>query len=118
MTDGVIRTLTDKEQVVPMIEKVQANPAGLNNPEKLLADTGYFSEMNVVACWKAGIEPLIAVKRDEHHPDWRERFTEATPLADNATPVETMKHALKALFLLKVTYGVFSYILIRSSLFA
>lgn len=93
----VTQATNDKEQVVPMIEKVQANPEGLNNPETLLADTGYFSEKNVVACRKAGIEPLIAVKRDEHHPDWRERFTEPAPVADNATPVETMRHALKTL---------------------
>ena len=46
-------------------------------------------------CVAAKIEPLIAVKRDEHHPDWRDRFTEPLPLADDASPVETMKHKLK-----------------------
>jgi hypothetical protein len=45
----------------------------------------------------AGIEPLIAVKRDQHHPDrdWRERFTEPAPLAEGASPGEAMRHALK-----------------------
>lgn len=85
----------DKEQVEPMVKKMQANPEGLNRPDTLLADTGYYSEKNVTACIAAGIEPLIAVKREEHHPGWRERFTEPAPLAENATPVEIMNHKLK-----------------------
>jgi IS5 family transposase len=79
-----------------MVEKMRANPAGLNQPDTLLADTGYFSEKNVETCVKAKIRPLIAVKRDEHHPAWRERFTEPGPLAEDASAVDTMKHALKA----------------------
>ena len=34
-------------------------------------DTGFYSEKNIKACEAAGIVPLIAVARDEHHPDWR-----------------------------------------------
>ena len=67
----------DKEQVEPMVVKMQANPAGLNQPDTLLADTGYFSQKNVAACNAARITPLIAVKRDEHHQAWRERFIDA-----------------------------------------
>ncbi|MBP8081194.1 MAG: IS1182 family transposase [Arenimonas sp.] len=91
----VTQATNDKEQVEPMVEKVQANPEGLNRPETWLADTGYYSEKNVVTCLAADIEPLIAVKRDEHHPGWRERFTEPAPLAGEASPVDAMKHALK-----------------------
>jgi transposase/IS5 family transposase len=91
----VTQATNDKEQVEPMVAKVQANPAGLNQPDILLADTGYFSQNNVEACIEAKITPLIAVKRDAHHPAWRERFTEPTPLDGDASPVETMTHALK-----------------------
>ena len=91
----VTQASNDKEQVEPMVEKVRANPEGLDRPTTWLADTGYYSEKNVSVCVAAGIEPLIAVKRDEHHPGWRERFTEPAPLADEATAVETMKHKLK-----------------------
>ena len=91
----VTQAANDKEQIVPMIGKLQANPDGLNQPERLLADTGYFSEKNVRACVDAGITPLIAVRREEHHPHWRERFTEPEPLLPSATHVEQMKHALK-----------------------
>jgi transposase len=91
----VTQATNDKEQVEPMMEKMQANPEGLNQPDTILADTGYFSQKNVTACNTAKITPLIAVKRDEHHPEWRERFTEPVPLATDASPVEAMKHALK-----------------------
>src|SRR3989338_8875326 len=91
----VTQATNDKEQVEPMVAKMQANPAGLNQPDTLLADTGYFSQKNVTACVEAKITPLIAVKRDEHHPQWRERFTEPAPLAGDASPVDAMKHALK-----------------------
>jgi hypothetical protein len=91
----VTQASNDKQQVEPMVAKIQANPEGLNQPETWLADTGYYSEKNVTACVAADIEPLIAVKRDEHHPGWRERFTEPEALGHDATPVETMKHKLK-----------------------
>lgn len=85
----------DKEQVVPMLAKIQALPAGLNQPQHMLADSGFYSENNVDACKAAGIEPLIAVGRDQHHPHWRNRFEQPLPLTQPATHVEQMKHALK-----------------------
>ncbi len=91
----VTQATNDKEQVEPMLAKVQAKPEGLNQPKTWLADTGYYSAKNVAACLAANSEPLIAVQRDEHHPDWRERFTEPLPLAGDASPVEIMKHTLK-----------------------
>jgi transposase len=95
LASHVTQATNDKEQITPMVAKVQANLEGVNRPTIWLADTGYYSEKNVGACVAAGIEPLIAVKREAHHPDWRERFTEPAPLADDATPLETMKHNLK-----------------------
>jgi transposase len=87
----------DKQQVTPMVKKMQANPEGLNQPNTLLADTGYFSEKNVETCIEAKITPLIAVKRDAHHPKWRDRFTEPDVLAEDASSVDAMKHALKTI---------------------
>jgi hypothetical protein len=92
----VTQAANDKQQVVPMLERVQALPTGLNQPEQFLADTGYFSADNVAACEQAGIEPLIAVKRDHHHPQWAERFNEPPELPDNPTPAQRMTHRLKA----------------------
>lgn len=71
------RAANDKEQVIPMNREAPANPEGLK--PCLLVDTDYFSEKNVVACVNAGITPLIAVKREEHHPNWRERLRSLSP---------------------------------------
>ena len=38
--------------------------------------------------------PLIALAREDHHPHWRERHTEPTPLPEGATPMQTMAHRL------------------------
>jgi transposase len=92
----VTQAPNDKEQVVPMIEKLQTLPEGLNTPERFLGDCGYYSEHNVEVCERAGIEPMIAVKRDPHHPHWSERFSEpATEPDSTATPLERMCHRLK-----------------------
>jgi IS5 family transposase len=85
----------DKEQVEPMVARIQALPEGLNRPATLLADTGFFSEKNVEVCQAAKINPLIAVGRDEHHPHWRSRFEESAAPPTSASHVEQMKHALK-----------------------
>ena len=62
----------DKEPLQPMLAAVRALPDGLNSPDCLLADNGFCSEANIVACQAAGIQPLIALQRDTHHPHWRE----------------------------------------------
>jgi hypothetical protein len=51
--------------------------------------------MNAKACIAAQMEPLIAVKRDKHYPDWRACFCEPETLAEGVGAVETMKHKLK-----------------------
>ena len=91
----VTQATNDKQQIQPALDKIKALPEGMNAPEKLLADTGYFSENNVNSCIKADVEPQISVGRDDHHPHWKERFSEPGPLKDDATPVEKMKHTLK-----------------------
>src|SRR5215213_4647343 len=91
----VSQATNDKQQLAPMLGKLAALPADLGKPETLLADTGYFSAANVQTCGAAGIEPLIALGREAHHPSLGERFAEAPPAPDNPTPVEAMAHRLK-----------------------
>lgn len=57
-------------------------------------DTGYFSKANVNICCERQITPLIALSREEHHPDPLTRFTEPPPLKEDATEVEKMRHLL------------------------
>ena len=92
---GLTQAPNDKEQVAPMLETLKAQAAVLGTAERLIADTGFSSEKNIKACEAAGIEPLIAVARDEHHPGWRERHSEPLPLPTDATPMQAMAHKLK-----------------------
>ena len=85
----------DKQQVQPMLDKLSALPASLGQARSLLADTGYCSANNIAACEEAGIDPYIAVAKDDHHPSWRERFTEPLPLESDATPMQKMAYKLK-----------------------
>src|SRR6201998_1426668 len=84
VASAVSQAPNDKQQLEPMLDKIEALPDELGKPECLLADTGYFSAANVAACAKAGIEPLIAKGRQPHHPPLAERFEE-TPAAPGDT---------------------------------
>src|SRR6204780_1756629 len=91
----VVQAPNDKQQLEPMLGKIEALPEELGACETLLADTGYFSAGNVEACEQAGIEPLIAMGRQPHHPPLQERFATAPPAPENPTPVAAMAHRLK-----------------------
>jgi transposase len=92
----VTQAANDKEQLVPMIEKIQALPKELGRVKRILADSGYLSEANVEKTEAAKIEPLIALGRSRHHVSWKQRFA-AAPKAppDSATPLQKMAHRLK-----------------------
>lgn len=92
---AVTQAANDKEQVVPMLARLSALPDSLGQVEQLLADTGFYSAKNVLACQRQGIDPFIAVKRDEHHPAPEARFTEPAALPAAATPAQHMGHKLK-----------------------
>jgi hypothetical protein len=87
----VVQAVNDQQPVRPMLAQLQALPAGLNGAKRRAAAAGSFSKDNVAA----GIEPLIAVTRDPHHPHGSERFREPPELAAAATPVERMTNRLK-----------------------
>jgi transposase len=91
----VVQAPNDKQQLEPMLDKIDALPDELGEPETLLADNGYFSAANVATCEAAGIEPLIAMGRQPHHPSLDERFAAPPPAPENPTPVEAMAHRLQ-----------------------
>jgi hypothetical protein len=91
----VVQASNDKQQVVPMLAKLDNLPDELGAIDTLLADTGYFSEANVQACGAAEIDPLIAMGRQPHHPPLAARFAPAPPPPNNPTPIEAMAHRLK-----------------------
>jgi transposase len=91
----VVQAPNDKQQLEPMLSQISVLPEAVGKPDVLLADNGYFSAANVMACQAAQIEPLIAPGRQTHHQSLRERFAEAPPAPDHPTPVEAMAHRLK-----------------------
>jgi len=95
IASNVVQAPNDKQQAEPMLAKIAALPEGLGKAETLLGDNGYFSEANVKACEAAGIEPLLAMGRDSHHPSLRERFAGAPAAPENPTPVEAMAYRLQ-----------------------
>lgn len=92
----VTQAANDKEQLAPMVQKLKALPKELGRTRRILADSGYASEKNVEGCAAAGIEPLIALKRERHHKTWRQRFAAAPePPPESATAMEKMRYRLK-----------------------
>jgi transposase len=91
----VVQAPNDKQQIEPMLKRIEALPADLGKPDTLLADNGYFSEANVALCAAAQIDPMIAQGRQPHYPPLSERFVEAPPAAENPTPLEAMSHRLQ-----------------------
>jgi transposase len=95
----VVQAPNDKQQLEPMLGKLAELPAELpaelGNVGALLADNGYFSEANVNACAAAGIEPVIAMGREAHHPSLAERFAEDPAPPEDPTPVAAMRQRLQ-----------------------
>ena len=92
VTTNTVQACNDKQQIEPILQQLKALPVELGKPVYLVTDTGYFSSANVKACAEQNITPLIAVKREEHHPEPMARFTEPPPLKEDATEVEQMRH--------------------------
>jgi transposase len=91
----VVQAPNDKQQLVPMLDKIAALPDELGKVSGLLADNGYFSEANVNACAAAAVDPVIAIGREAHHLGLDERFAEGPPSPADATPLVAMAHRLK-----------------------
>ena len=92
----VTQAVNDKEQLVPMLKKLKALPKELGRTRRILADSGYASEKSVEGCAAAGIEPLIALKRQRHHQTWRQRFAAGPkPPPQSASAMDKMRYRLK-----------------------
>ena len=95
LATDVVQAPNDKQQLVPMLGKIAALPDELGKVGALLADNGYLSEDNVNACAAAGIDPVIAMRREAHHLGLDERFADAPPPPEDPTPLAAMAHRLQ-----------------------
>ncbi len=82
----VTQAPNDKNQVEPMLDKLEAVKQHAGACKTLLADTGFHSADNLAACEKAGIEPIIATGRRPHHPPLSERLQTAPAAPEASTP--------------------------------
>ena len=82
----------DKQEALPTLDAI---PAEIGKPKAAAMDNGYFSEANIAACQKRGIEAYIATGREAHHKDWRTFFAELPdPPGEAASPKEKMAYKL------------------------
>lgn len=71
-----------------------ALPAVLGEVQSLITDNGFFSQANVIACDDAGVQPLLALKRESHHRPVMERLASDAPESQTTDPVVQMAHRL------------------------
>lgn len=94
VTAHVSQACNDKRDVQPTLEAIRALPEELGQVQSLMADNGYCSQANAQACQDAGIEPLLAIKRESHHQPVLERFAPDAPTPETADPLVRMVHRL------------------------
>tara|TARA_R110002094_G_scaffold136477_1_gene128190 strand:- start:435 stop:980 length:546 start_codon:yes stop_codon:yes gene_type:complete len=94
LTSDVVQDTNDKKQIDPALQHLGQLPEVLGKVETLLADSGYYSEVNEKACAAAGIAPLIAPGRERHHRSFKERFAAAPPAPHEPTALQAMIHQL------------------------
>jgi transposase len=65
LAQHVTATAPDVNELIPAVKRMRRQLRA--KPKKVLADAGYWSEANVQALEKMGIEPLIATERRKHN---------------------------------------------------
>ena len=86
----VTQETNDKMQLIPMVEQIVTNLE--QKPEKVSADTGYFSQANVTDGSVKDVDLYIATGRDKHG-DTVETITDPPP--PDVSPKEKMRHKLQ-----------------------
>ncbi|MGB0064532.1 MAG: IS1182 family transposase [Terracidiphilus sp.] len=86
----VTQQTNDKHQLLPMIAQIVTNLG--QKPEKVSADTGYFSESNVTDESVKNVDLYIATGRDKHGDAVE---TSCGPPAPGASPKEAMRKKLR-----------------------
>lgn len=92
--------------MVPTLAQIAALPDVLGEVQTLITDNGFFSQANAHACVQAGVEPLLAMKRESHHEPLMARFAPDPDTPQTTDPLANMVHKLstqagKALYRLR-----------------
>ena len=86
----ITQATNDKKQLLPMIALMAANLE--QKPEKVSADTGYFSEANVTDEQVKDVDLYVATGRDKHGDAVE---TSSDPPPPGASPKEVMREKLR-----------------------
>ena len=86
----VTQDTNDKKQLLPMLKQVEDNLGAM--PEKVSADTGYFSEANVTDEQVKDVDLYVATGRDKHGAAVE---TSSDPPPPGASPKEAMRKKLR-----------------------
>ena len=86
----ITQATNDKQQLVPMVAQIEENLGC--KPEKVSADTGYFSDANLTHESVTNVDLYVATGRDKHGA-----VVEASsePLPAGASPKQAMRHKLQ-----------------------
>jgi hypothetical protein len=92
VASNVTQETNDKKQIKPMVEKLKHN-TGDQKPEKISADSGYFSESNIEYLQNEGIDEYIATGRLKHGEE--PPASPRGPIPRDATVKERMARKLR-----------------------
>jgi transposase len=87
----------DKQEITPTLASLNELPEELGKIEIMLADAGYYSDVNAVSCVQSGMEPFIPPNRDKHNRPLAERFIDPAPLPESAAPIDKMRRKLNTI---------------------
>jgi transposase len=82
----------DKQEAEPTLDAI---PPTIGKPTAAALDNGYFSEANVTALERRGIDPYIATGREPHHKSWHRFFDQLPEPAEDASPQVKMAYKLQ-----------------------
>ena len=83
----------DKKEAIPTLDAIAPQ---VGQPAAAAMDNGYFSEANIQACQRRGIDAYIATGREPHHVDWHTFFHEQpNPPAEDASAKIKMAYKLQ-----------------------
>jgi hypothetical protein len=83
---------SDVRQIKPALKTLTTLPIGA--PSALLADAGYFSELNIERIAACGIDPYISIRREQHHWGLR-HWKRPKPPKSDAAPIVHMRYRLR-----------------------
>ncbi|HEQ60483.1 MAG TPA: IS1182 family transposase [Firmicutes bacterium] len=90
----ITQEANDKAQVAPMLEAIEVNTGG-EQPKRLSADSGYFSETNVEHLQEQGVDAYVATGRTKHGENPPSAARGRIP--ESASASERMKRKLRTL---------------------